>query len=309
MRYIASRIAQGLAVVITILVIVFFAIRLSGDPVDVILPASASEQTRDQLRTQLGLDEPLPVQFASFVNDVIHLDFGDSYTRRAPAFPIVLERFENTVQLVGLSMVVATLLGLTVGIIAALRPRGLLDRASVLLSLISVSVPQFWLGLLLILVFAVGLGILPSSGRGDLSHLVLPVVTLALPPAGRFAVVARQAIRDELEEDYIRMDRAHGLPQWRIVKHALRSTTVAILSVVGYEVIYTVAGHSVVVETVFAWPGIGALVTESLSQRDFVMIQAVVGFIGLCVVVLTFLLDMIYYVADPRTTMGEGAKV
>lgn len=308
MVYIASRVMQGLAVIGTIIVVVFFAIRISGDPVDVILPLSASEETREELRRQLGLDQPLLVQFASFVKDMVRFDFGDSYVRRTPAFPVVLERFENTVQLVGMSMLVAVALGLTVGIVAALRPGGILDKASMLLSLVSVSVPQFWLGLVLILIFAVGLGALPSSGTGTIQHVILPVITLALPPAGRFAVVSRQAIRDELKKDYIRMDRARGLPSWRIMRHALRATSVGIISVVGYEAIYTLAGHSVIVETVFAWPGIGSLVTESLNQRDYVMIQAVVGFIGVFVVVLSLLLDLLYFAADPRTSVGEAGS-
>jgi peptide/nickel transport system permease protein len=309
MYFIASRLVQGLAVIGTILVVVFFAIRVAGDPVDIILPLNASEETREELRRQLGLDQPLLVQFARFLEDMLKLDFGNSYVRRTPALPVVLERFENTVQLVGMSMAVAIILGLVVGVVAALRPGGLLDKASVALSLISVSVPQFWLGLVLILIFAVGLGVLPSSGTGSLSHTVLPVITLALPPAGRFAVISRQAISEELTKDYIRMDRARGLPNWRVIHHALRATSVSIMAVVGYEAIYTLAGHSVIVETVFAWPGIGALVTESLGQRDFVMIQAVVAFIGVFVVVLSLLLDLLYFAADPRTSMGEaGAK-
>jgi peptide/nickel transport system permease protein len=307
MYFIASRVAQGLAVIFTILVVVFFAVRVAGDPVDVILPLSASQETRDQLRSQLGLDQPLLVQFGDFVKDMLRLDFGDSYVTRSPAFPEVLARFENTVQLVGMSMVVAVILGLAVGVVAALRPGGILDKASVALSMISVSVPQFWLGLVLILIFAVGLGVLPSSGTGTLNHVVLPVLTLALPPAGRFAVVSRQAIREELARDYVRMDRARGLPNRLVVKHALRATGVAVFSVVGYEAIYTLAGHSVIVETVFAWPGIGALVTESLGQRDFVMVQAVVGFIAVFVVVLSIALDLLYHILDPRTSLGESA--
>ena len=308
MYFIASRVLQGLAVIVTIIVVVFFAIRVSGDPVDIILPLNASEETRAELRRQLGLDQPLLVQFGNFLKDMARLDFGDSYVRRTPAFPVVLERFENTVQLVGMSMVVAIVLGLAVGIVAAFRPGGILDKASVALSLVSVSVPQFWLGLVLILIFAVGLGVLPSSGLGTPSHTVLPIITLALPPAGRFAVIARQAIGEELTKDYIRMDKARGLPNWRVIRHALRATSVSIMAVIGYETIYTLAGHSVIVETVFAWPGIGALVTESLNQRDFVMIQAVVAFIGVFVVVLSLLLDLVYFVADPRTSLSEGSS-
>ena len=307
-RYVLSRLLQGLAVIVTVIVIVFVVLRVAGDPVDILLPITASEEARDNLRHQLGLDRPLLTQFGDFATDVVRLDFGDSYRRHSPALPIVLGRFGKTVELVGVSIALAALTGVLAGAVAAMRPNGLVDRLTTFLAMVSVSVPQFWLGLVVILIFAVGLGLLPSSGSGGVRNLILPAVTMAIPPAGRFAAVTRSVMSDELGQEYIRMDRSRGLPRWRVLRHALRGTTVTLVSVIGYETVNSLAGHSIVVETVFAWPGIGRLVTESLAQQDLPLIQAVVGFIALLVVCMNLVLDIVYSWIDPRISRGEDTS-
>ena len=214
---------------------------------------------------------------------------------------IIAERLPATIILVAASVVLATVFGIPLGVMAALSPGSILDRATVILSLVALSVPQFWLGLLLIVLFSVTLGWLPTGGGGGLPHLILPAVTLALPAMTRIVMVARSQMMDELNAQYIKTVEAKGLSTFRIVGvHAMRNAGVPILTLVAWEFIRILSGYTVVVETVFAWPGLGFTALQAIQRQDLVLLQAIVFVIAVMVVVFNLAVDLIYKAVDPR---------
>jgi peptide/nickel transport system permease protein len=300
-RFAVRRIAQGLIVVIGVTIVVFVVTRMVGDPVRAILPLSATNEERAEFRHQLGLDRPIPVQFADYVKDVARGDFGESIQFRRSALKVVIERLPKTFQLVIPAILLAVLLAIPLGVTAALKPGSLLDRFTVVISLAGLSIPQFLLGLLLILVFAVNLHLLPTSGVGSLKNYILPVVTLALPAVGRLAMIVRSSMIDELNQQYVKMATAKGMPYGRVVGvHALRNAGIPALTLTGWELIRAISGYSVIVETVFAWPGIGRLAIDSIQHRDLIELQAVVLVVAVLVVVVNIAIDILYKVVDPR---------
>jgi peptide/nickel transport system permease protein len=304
-RLIARRLLQGFVVIFGVTTIVFVVTRLVGDPVRMMLPFEATEEQRRAFAALLGLDRPLLRQYADFVVSLTRFDFGNSLWQDRPAGEIVLERMPATLVLVGSAMVLTIVLGVLAGVCAALRPRRIPDRLITTCSLVGLSMPQFWLGLLLIIVFAVDLGWLPSSGGESWAHAVLPAVTLALPSVGRLAMLTRVTMIDELNQTYVRTAQAKGLSGARIVAvHALRNAGNAILTVLGWELIRMLAGYSVVVETVFAWPGIGFLAVQSIERQDLMLLQAVVFTVAAMVVTINLVIDLAYLAMDPRITTG-----
>jgi peptide/nickel transport system permease protein len=300
-RFAIRRIAQGLLVIIGVTVMVFIFTRLVGDPAKTMLPLSASAEQRAAFRHQLGLDEPIIEQFRSYVGDLASGDFGSSIWQRRPAIDAVLDALPNTLQLVLLAIAIAVLLGVPLGVLAALRPGGALDRTAVVLSLVGLSIPQFWLGLLLIIAFSVTLHALPTAGMGTPAHLVLPTVTLAFPAMGRIAMIVRSSMIDELNQQYVRTAKAKGMPPTRVVGfHALRNASIPALTLTGWELIRALAGYSVVVETVFAWPGIGYLADQALNNQDLILLQAIVFVVAVIVVVVNVGIDLMYRAVDPR---------
>jgi peptide/nickel transport system permease protein len=218
---------------------------------------------------------------------------------------IVLERLPMTLYLVVAGMALAIALSLPLGILAALKPGGMSDRVTVVLSLLGLSIPQFWLGLLLIIVFAVDLRWLPTSGSGDLRHMVLPAVTLALPAMARMVMVVRSSMMDELNAQYIKVAIAKGLPFRRVVGvHALRNITVPVMTLAGWEVIRALAGYSVVVETVFAWPGLGLAAVQAIERQDLILLQGIVFYVAIMVVIINLGLDVAQKFVDPRVKFG-----
>ncbi len=300
-RFALRRIAQGLVVIFGVTIVVFVVTRMIGDPVKVMLPLEATTQQRQEFSHQMGFDRSIPVQFGEFVVDVSHLDFGDSLWQRRPALDIVREKLPNTFRLVGAGMVLGIALAVPLGILASLRPGTWLDRLTVTSSLLGLSVPQFWLGLIFIVVFAVNLGWLPTSGTGGLDHLVLPSLTLALPTAGRLSMMVRSSMIDELNTQYVRTAKAKGMPFRRTVGlHALRNAAVPTVTLAGWELIRALAGYSVVVETVFAWPGIGFTALQAIDRQDLILLQAIVFVVAFMVVVINVAIDLLYKVIDPR---------
>lgn len=304
-RFALKRAAQGVVVVVLVTVVVFIVTRLVGDPVKVLLPFESTPAQRAQFRHELGLDRSIPVQFWDYITDVARLDFGESFVHRQPAIDLVTSRLPATLELVFAGMAFALVLAVPLGVLAALRPGGLLDRFLVTVSLFGLSVPQFWLGELLILVFAVWLDLVPTSGRGGIQSLILPAVTVALPAAGRMAMIARSTMIDELSQPYIQTARAKGLPPRRVIGlHALRNAAIPVLTLGGWETIRALAGFSVVVETVFAWPGIGFLAFNAIIDQDLVVLQAVVLVVAVLVVVINVLTDILYKAIDPRIQLA-----
>jgi peptide/nickel transport system permease protein len=298
------RIWHGLIVIVGVSVVVFVVTRLIGDPVKIMLPLEATEAQRAAFAAELGLDKSIPAQFWDYVQGLLRLDLGDSLWQNRPALQIVLERLPSTLLLVATSIVIAVAVALPLGVIAARNPGGLVDRLTVVLSLVLLSVPQFWLGLLLILVFAVTLGWLPSGGSGSVAHLILPALTLAIPTMTRLVMITRSQMIDELNAQYVRTVEAKGLSTWRIVGvHAGRNAAVPVLTLVSWEFIRILSGYTVVVETVFAWPGLGRLALQSIQRQDLILLQAVVFVIAVLVVLFNLAIDFAYRAIDPRITL------
>jgi peptide/nickel transport system permease protein len=300
-RMLALRLWHGVIVIVAVTVTVFVVTRLISNPVDVMLPLEATAEERAAFAARLGLDQSIPQQFVDYVAGLARLDLGTSLWQDRPALTIVLEHLPITLLLVATSMIFAIVVALPVGAIAARRPGGLVDRVTVVLSLVALSVPQFWLGLLLILVFAVMLGALPSAGAGSAAHLVLPALTLAIPALTRLVMVTRSQMIDELNSQYVRTLEAKGLSTWRVVAvHAGRNAAVPVLTLASWEFVRILAGYTVVVETIFAWPGLGRLALQAIQRQDLVLVQAVVLVIAVIVVAFNVVVDFAYKAIDPR---------
>lgn len=305
LSFVLKRLLQGALVVFGVTMVVFVATRLVGDPAQVMLPLSATDEQRAAFEQQVGLDLPLEVQFVTFVKDLATLDFGESMWQRRPASEIVMERLPKTLQLIGAGLLLAIVLGVPLGAIAAVRPDGLVDRIVVGVGLIGLSVPQFWLGLLLIMVFAVQFGLLPTSGAGTFAHLILPAVTLAIPSMARIMMLVRSSVIGELNQQYVNSARARGLHSGRILfNHAMRNTLVPVMTLAGWEAISAWAGYSVVVETVFAWPGLGLTAIQAIQRSDLFLLQAIVFVVAIGIVIVNIALDVAYKLIDPRIKMA-----
>lgn len=304
-RFVLRRVTQGIVVVFLVTVVVFVATRMVGDPVKVLLPFEATKAQRAAFSHRLGFDRPIGVQFGHYLGQLVRGNFGTSLLQDRPTISIMAERLPATIELVFTGIGLAILVAVPLGVIAALRPGGLLDRVSVTVSLLGLSVPQFFLGILLILGFAVEVKIFPSAGRGGFSHLVLPAVALALPAIGRLTMISRSSMIDELSQPYVQTARAKGLPALRVVGlHALRNASIPVLTLSSWELIRSLAGYSVVVETVFAWPGIGYLAFQSIQNGDLFLLQTIVLVVAAMVVVINVLTDIVYRAVDPRVKLA-----
>jgi len=303
--FILRRFWQGLLVVFGVTLTVFVVTRLFGDPVNLMLPLTATAEQRAAFAQQIGLDRPLPIQFMSFVHDLATLDFGQSLWQRRPAIEVVFERLPNTLILIGAGLGFAILLSIPLGIIAALRPGGIVDRLTVGIGLLGLSMPQFWVGLLLIVVFSVQLKLLPTSGMGGPAHLVMPAFTLALTPLARLTMLMRSGMIDELNQQYVMTARAKGLASRRILGvHALRNVMISFIALVGFELISTLAGYTVVIETVFAWPGLGLTAIQAIQRGDLFLMQAIVFVIAFLIVLINIVLDIAFKIIDPRIVLN-----
>jgi peptide/nickel transport system permease protein len=299
-RYIARRLIQSFFVVLAVIILVFVLARLTGDPADLYLPLHAPEEMRQAFREANGLNRPIIVQLGYFLVDVARLDFGRSMWQKVPALPLVLQRLPLTLELAAVTIVGALALAFVLGSISALYPLSLIDRVTTFVCLIGVTVADFWLALVLILIFAVHLGWLPTSGTGGWKYLVLPGITLAWRPLGRMAQVVRSSVLEQLSAPYITTARAKGLRE-RVVlwRHVARNGIIPVLTLAGIEFI-GLANGAVIVETVFGWPGIGKLTIDALERRDFAVIQAAVFVVAVLVVLVNLFIDFCYAAADPR---------
>jgi peptide/nickel transport system permease protein len=274
--------------------------RLSGDPVRLILPIYASEEDARTLAKALGLDQPVPIQFLRFLGGAVHGDFGISLRQGVPAMSVVLDRLQATVELTVSCLIFALAVAVPAGIFSATHRYTLRDNLFMLLALLGQSIPVFALGIMMILLFAVELRWFPSSGRGDLSHLVLPTVALGSFFTAKIARLVRSGMLDVLSQDYIRTARAKGLAN-RVVlwRHALRNAALPVVTIVGID-IGTLLGGAVITETVFAWPGVGRLAIQAISDRDYPVVQAVVFIVALGFVLVNLIVDILCGYLDPR---------
>ncbi|MEM7735474.1 MAG: ABC transporter permease [Deinococcota bacterium] len=304
-NFILARLWQGFIVVFCVVVFVFVLTRLVGDPVKVMLPLEATPEQRAVFEQQLGLDRPILEQFVTYLQDVAVLDFGDSLWQRRPVMEIIAERALSTLLLTFAAIFMAVAVAIPLGVTAALRPEGTVDRTIVVTSLIGLSVPQFWLGLLLIIFFSLQLRVLPTSGAGGFRHLVLPALTLAIPAMTRIIMVVRSSMIEQLNTQYVKTCRAKGIAAWRVVwVHALRNSLVTVFTLSGWELIRALSGYTVVVESVFAWPGLGLTAIQAIERQDLILLQAIVLLVAIMVVVLNLVFDLCYKVIDPRIRLS-----
>lgn len=298
--FVARRTFRAALTLLVVLTGVFFATRLTGDPTLFLLPDDASPAMRSELRATLGLDGPLIVQYGAYLASLARFDFGISYYERRPVSTMLRERIGPTFTLASASLALALAIGFSAGIVAALRRDTLLDRAVMSLSFSAYAIPNFVLGIGLIFLLSLTLRWLPSSGSGGWEHLVMPVLTLGASSAALLARLTRGSVLDTLHHDYVRTAHAKGLAARVVVlKHVMRNAITPILTVLGLQIGTIVAG-SVVVETVFAWPGIGRMIVRAVQQRDFPVLQFAVIVVATSVVLANLIVDLAYAVVDPR---------
>jgi peptide/nickel transport system permease protein len=310
-RYLLRRLLLLVPVLLGVSVVVFLVLHLSpGDPAEIMLGSQASQADVARLRADLGLDEPLPLQYARWMAHVLQGDLGRSIRLRQPVLGEVLIRFRATLILTTTALFLSTVCGIALGVLSAARPRSLVDRLSTLGSIFGASMPSFWLGLVLMVCFSLWLGWLPASGMYGahgtggladlLSHLALPAVTLAAASTTIIARLTRSTMLDILRQDFVRTARAKGLVESGVVlRHALRNALIPTVTVVGVQAGYLLGG-AILTETVFAWPGVGTLMIQGILARDFPLVQGCVLVIALGFVVFNLAVDLLYAFLDPR---------
>jgi ABC-type dipeptide/oligopeptide/nickel transport system permease component len=302
--YVVRRLAQALIVLLGISVVVFVILHLTGDPTVLMLPPDVTAEEVARFRKAMGFDDPLPAQYWRFLRGVLQGNFGNSLRHDEPALALVWERMPATLELTIVALGVALLLAIPAGIISAIFRNTALDYVSTVVALIGQAMPTFWLGIMLILVFAVGLQVLPSSGRGSLTNLILPALTLGLFTAARTMRLTRSALLEVLGQDYVRTARAKGVAERGVVwKHALRNASIPVITIVGLE-LGTLLGGAVITETIFAWPGVGRLSVQAIYNRDYPLVQASVFVLASIFVLVNLAVDLVYTYLDPRIRLG-----
>jgi peptide/nickel transport system permease protein len=306
--YLFTRLFTAIWVMFGVASLVFFLIHwVPGDPVEVMLGESAAAADREALRAALGLDRPVLQQWGTFLLGVLRWDLGQSLYFQQDVSALLAEHFAATAELALAAFVIALLIAVPAGIVAAARKGSLWDAAAMGFSLFGVSIPNFWLGPLLVLVFSLGLGWFPVSGRSDLLSLVLPAVTLGTGLAAILSRMVRSSLLEVMSEDYIRTARAKGLDNYSIwVRHGLRNAWLPVLTVLGMQ-LGALLGGAVITETVFNWPGLGSLLVDSIQRRDYPLVQGCVLLISLGYVFINLLTDLLYAKADPRIRLGQSA--
>ena len=309
--YIAKRLLAVIPVLLGLSIIVFLIMAMiPGNPATAILGSYATPENVARINTALGLDKPLPQQYLIWLNNLLHGDLGRSYALNRPVLDVVLERFSATLVLAGTSLVICSILGLIAGVVSAVRQYGWTDKIVTFLVLIGISMPSFWLGLLLILGFAVKFRLFPASGMyavyggGDLPdllrHLVLPAFTLAVVATGVIARLTRTAMLEVLRQDYIRTARAKGVSERKVIyKHAFEAALVTVIPVIGIQAGF-VLGGAVYIETVFQWPGIGSMLVNAIATRDLLLVQGGVLVVAAAYVLFNLVADVAQTLLDPR---------
>jgi peptide/nickel transport system permease protein len=298
--YLLRRFAQSLLVLFGISFVVFAILHLTGDPTLVLLAPDASAEDVRRFREQMGFNDPFHVQYLRFLKGALRGDFGQSIRHGEPAFQLVVDRLPATFELAGAGLGIALVLAIPAGIISAVRRNTAVDYVATVIALLGQSMPTFWLGIMLILVFSVQFNLLPSSGRGSLQHLILPAITLGLFTTARITRLTRSGMLEVLNQDYIRTARAKGVGDPPVVwKHALKNAAIPIVTIVGIE-LGTLLGGSVITETIFAWPGVGRLSVQAISNRDYPVVQAAVFLLATTFVLVNLLVDVVYTYLDPR---------
>lgn len=307
MNYITKRLLLLIPIVLGVVTLVFFLIHMiPGDPVEIMLGEQAQAADKEALRHELRLDRPLAEQYVHYLAALAKGDMGRSIHSREAVTTIILHRFPATLLLTLAAMAVAVLIAVPLGILSAVRQYSVIDNASMLFALLGISMPNFWLGPLLILFFSIWLGWLPVSGMGGVTHLILPAVTLGTALTAILTRMIRASLLEVIREQYIVTARAKGLAEKVVLfKHALKNAMIPVITILGLQFGALLSG-SIITETIFSWPGIGRLVIQAINQRDYPVVQGCVLLISLCYVLVNLLTDLFYGVVDPRIRLGGG---
>jgi len=299
-KYILRRLGYSVISLVLLSLTIFFFVRVTGDPAVLLVEPGASKADLDQIRQQFGLDRPLFIQYWHFVSSLVRGDFGQSFYYRTPVLELYLSRLPNSLMLAAAAMALSLLIGIPSGILAAVNVNGWWDRVGKIFSLLGLSLPSFWVGLVMILFFSVYLGWLPSSGAGTASHMIMPAFALGWFFAAAHMRMTRSSMLEVMGSEYVKLARLKGLPERMVItKHAFKNALIPVLTLAGINLVIMV-NVAVVVETVFAWPGIGRLLYEGIAFRDFPVVQATVLLGGVMIVVVNLLVDILYAVIDPR---------
>ena len=300
-QYIIRRLLLTVPVVIGVSIIVFSIIRLlPGDPARALAGVNATPEFIEQVREQYGLNDPIHIQYWNFVSSMVQGDLGTSTFSNRPVTTEIRERFPRTLVLASVSLLLATVIGVSAGIVSATRRNSLFDNASMLVALVGVAAPVFWLALMLQLLFAVQLRVLPATGMGGIEHLILPSITLGMASAALMARITRSSVLDVLRQDFITTARAKGVSERMVIyKHALKNALIPVVTVLGLQ-FGILLGGAVLTETVFAWPGVGRLLVDAILRRDYPVVQGTVMLLAFLFVIINLVVDIIYAFLDPR---------
>jgi peptide/nickel transport system permease protein len=299
-RYMVNRLLQGLVAICLLAVVVFILSRASGNPLDLLVPVDASPEVRERIAEKLGLNRSYPAQFYSFFAGLLRGDFGESMRYRLPTLDLFWDRFPNSLSLILPALILAFIVGVPLGVLAALHRGRWIDRLCEFVGVIGMAAPTFWLGLLFILVFAVHFQVLPSARMGGLRHYILPVSSLAFFLVAGIMRLTRSSMLEVLDSEYVKLARIKGIPERVVIfRHCLRNSLNATFSFAGVYFAILIGG-AVVVETVFAWPGVGRLLYEGIMYRDYPLIQAQIILNGIFILIVNLLIDILYAYLNPR---------
>ena len=298
--YIAGRLATAVLVILGVSVVSFFLTFLTGDPAEIMLPPGATAVQIEKFRAEWGFADPLPVQYWRFLKRAVHGDFGVSLRHGQSSLPLIVARLPATLQLTVTAMLLAIVLAVPLGVLAATRRGGPIDLLAMSVALVGQSVPNFWLAIMMILLFAVSWGLLPTSGRGGVAHVVMPAAAIAINLMALLTRLVRSTMIEMLSEDYVRTARAKGLRELFVTgRHALPNALIPLVTVVGLQFGY-ILGGAVVIETIFTWPGVGLFTIQAILNRDYPVVQAAVFILATAVVLINLAVDLLYVWLDPR---------
>jgi len=303
-RYIIKRLFYACISLVLLSVTIFCLVRVTGDPAILMADPGAKEEDLQVIRKEFGLDKPLPVQYGVFVSNIVRGDFGKSIYYRIPAFDLYLQRLPASLLLAAVAMVISLILGIPIGILSAVRLNTWIDSFGKIFALLGLSLPSFWVGLMLILTLSVSLNLLPSSGSGTFLHIIMPAFSLGWVFTAAHMRLSRSAMLEVLGSEYVKLARIKGLPEKLVIgKHAFKNAVIPVLTLAGINLVLMV-NVAVVVESVFAWPGIGRLLFEGITFRDFPVVQATVLMGGIMIVLVNLVVDILYAYIDPRIRYG-----
>jgi len=304
-RYFLSRLGQSILLIFGVLLLVFAMVRVTGDPATLMMSREASPEDLEAFRERMGFNDPVLVQFGRFISGAVVGDFGDSLHFKTPAMPMVLERLPATLQLALTALIIAVVVGIPLGLVGGFNPGSFIDNIARGLALLGQSVPNFWLALIMISFFAVNLRWFPTFGRDEWKSVIMPAFVLGLPVMGQIVRLTRSSVLEIRGEDFIRTARSKGLERKTIyIKHVFRNVAIPLVSVIGIQFGYLLGG-SIYIEAIFAWPGMGQLLEQSIGWRDFPLVQALAVFTAVVVLGINLLTDMTYAIIDPRIRYGK----